>query len=277
MRSSDLPEDPWPLIERVMARVARRHALSSDEAEDFTSWTRVRLLEGTSAPLAKYRGQSSLDTYLAVVIHNLFRDYRIAKWGKWRPSASARRLGPTAILLETLIFRDGLTTGEAVAMVGAQLSGSTTVVELEALLERLPARTRPRFEHEDSLREVQAPTGGSERAVVARELGPKALHAEAALRVGLGRLPPLDRLILKLRFQEGFKIVEIARVVGMVAKNLYPRLERCISTLRQALEEQGVLAEDVKLLLDWDDFDLEVDYQVAADSAEPSKTDRMSV
>jgi RNA polymerase sigma factor for flagellar operon FliA len=260
-----------------MARVARRHALSSDEAEDFASWARVRLLEGASAPLEKYRGQSSLETYLAVVLHNLFRDYRIAKWGKWRPSAAARRLGPTAIRLETLIVRDGLTATEAAATVAAQLAGSTSRGEIEALLERLPARTRPRFEQEESLREMAAPVSGSERALVARELGPKVRHAEQALRVGLGRLPPLDRLILKLRFQEGFKIVDIARAVGVVAKNLYPRLERCMSTLRQALEEQGVRAADVQLLLDWDDFDLDVDYQVAADPAEPSKNDRMSV
>ena len=32
---------------------------------------------------------------------------RIAEWGKWRPSAVAKRLGPTAVLLDRLLTRDG--------------------------------------------------------------------------------------------------------------------------------------------------------------------------
>ena len=42
------------------------------------------------------------------VIQRLFLDARIAKWGKWRPSVSARRLGGVAVLLERLLTRDGL-------------------------------------------------------------------------------------------------------------------------------------------------------------------------
>jgi RNA polymerase sigma factor for flagellar operon FliA len=263
MTSGDIPADPWPLIERVMARVARRQALSPEEAEDFQSWARLRLLEGTGAPLAKFQGKSTIETYLAVVILNLFRDYRIAKWGKWRPSAAARRLGPAAIRLETLMFRDGLSTGEAVAVLGGQLAGSMTSADIETLAARLPSRSRPRLEREEALQELAAPASGSERTLVARELEPKVRKAEQALRAALGRLPAQDRLILKLRFQEGLKIVDIARVVGIVAKNLYPRLERNMATLRRALEDEGLSAGDVRDLLDWDDLDLAVDYQVS--------------
>lgn len=262
MTSGELHADPWPLIERVMARVARRQALSPDEAEDFTSWARLRLLEGSDSPLAKFQGKSTVETYLAVVILNLFRDYRIAKWGKWRPSAVARRLGPTAIRLETLMFRDGLSTREAVATLGGQLAGSMSSSEIENLAARLPARTRPRFEPEEALQEVPAPASGSERSVVARDLEPRVRRIQQVLRAALGRLPGQDRLILKLRFQEGLKIVEIARLLDVAAKNLYPRLERCIAALRRAFEEEGVSPADVRELLDWDDLDLDVDYQV---------------
>jgi DNA-directed RNA polymerase specialized sigma24 family protein len=158
------------MIERVMARVARRQAMSVDEAEDFTSWARLRLLEGGSATLAKFEGKSTLETFLRVVLLNLFRDYRIAKWGKWRPSAVARRLGPTAIRLETLIVRDGLSTREAVAIISSQLGSSTPAAEIERLAEQLPVRSRPRFEREEVLHEVPAPAGAGDSAVVAREL-----------------------------------------------------------------------------------------------------------
>lgn len=245
-----------------MARVARRQALSVDEAEDFTSWARLRLLEGGSATLAKFEGKSTLETFLRVVLLNLFRDYRIAKWGKWRPSAVARRLGPAAIRLETLIFRDGLSSREAVAIVSSQLGSSTPAVEIERLAERLPVRSRRRFEREEALHEVPALAADGESAVVARELEPKVRQTQSALRAALGLLPPQDRLVLKLRFQEGLKIVEIARALGIAAKNLYPRLERCVSLLRRALEEEGVTGEDVRRLLDWEDLDLNVDYQL---------------
>lgn len=275
MHSGELPEDPWPLIERVMARVARRQALSVDEAEDFTSWARLRLLEGGSATLAKFEGKSTLETFLRVVLLNLFRDYRIAKWGKWRPSAVARRLGPAAIRLETLIYRDGLSSQEAVAIVSSQLGSSTPAVEIERLAERLPNRSRPRFEREEALHEVPALAGDGESAVVALELEAKVRKTQEALRAALGRLPPQDRLVLKLRFQEGLKIVEIARALGIAAKNLYPRLERCMTLLRRALEEEGVQAEDVRMLLDWEDLDLNVDYQLegidGVDGQEPGR------
>jgi RNA polymerase sigma factor (sigma-70 family) len=250
------------MIERVMARVARRQALSVDEAEDFTSWARLRLLEGGSATLAKFEGKSTLETFLRVVLLNLFRDYRIAKWGKWRPSAVARRLGPAAIRLETLIFRDGLSSREAIAMVSSQLGSSTPAAEIERLAERLPVRSRPRFEREEALYEVPALAGAGDSAVIARELEPKVRKTQEALRAALGRLPPQDRLVLKLRFQEGLKVVEIARALGVAAKNLYPRLERCMALLRRALEEEGVQAADVRMLLDWEDLDLAVDYQL---------------
>jgi len=47
------------------------------------------------ALLAKFEGRSSLRTFLTVVIQRLFLDHRISAWGKWRPSAEARRGGST--------------------------------------------------------------------------------------------------------------------------------------------------------------------------------------
>jgi len=61
-----------------------------------------------SAILRQFQMRSSLRTYLTVVICRLFLDERIARFGKWRPSRKAVRVGSTAVLFERLTMRDGL-------------------------------------------------------------------------------------------------------------------------------------------------------------------------
>src|SRR5262245_61007781 len=101
--SSRLPE-----VDRAIAFVVRRHRLAADTAEDFASVVHLRLLEHDCAVLRKFEGRSRLQTFLVVVVQRLFLDYRIALWGKWRPSAEARGLGPLGIKLDRLRSRERL-------------------------------------------------------------------------------------------------------------------------------------------------------------------------
>ena len=114
------PEDRYlqnlGTIERIAACVARRYHLDASEAEEFVQEVRVRLLDNDYAVMRKFEGRSSLSTYLTTVIGRLFMQWRVEQWGKWRPSAEAKRLGPTAITLERLLSRDGLTWSEAVSV-----------------------------------------------------------------------------------------------------------------------------------------------------------------
>ena len=61
----------------------------------------------STASCVATRGRGSLNTYLRVVIERLVLDMRVTNWGKWRPSARARRLGAEAVLFEQLTVRDG--------------------------------------------------------------------------------------------------------------------------------------------------------------------------
>ena len=56
-----------PAAERILSALARRHALSRDAAEEFSAWAKLRLIENDYAILAKFRGESSLATYLTVL------------------------------------------------------------------------------------------------------------------------------------------------------------------------------------------------------------------
>lgn len=82
-----------PAVDRVIAFVCRRHRLSPDEGAESAAVVRLKLVEGDYAVLRAFRGQSSIQTYLSVVIQRMVLDHRASAWGKWRPSAEARRGG----------------------------------------------------------------------------------------------------------------------------------------------------------------------------------------
>ena len=96
-------------IDRLVTHLSRKQALLGADSDDFASWVRLRLLEDDYRILRGFRGNSKLSTYLTTVVMNLARDYRIQKWGRWRPSAAAKRLGTVGIQLDTLLHRDGYT------------------------------------------------------------------------------------------------------------------------------------------------------------------------
>ncbi|HEX2281159.1 MAG TPA: hypothetical protein VHG52_05280, partial [Thermomicrobiales bacterium] len=102
------------VIDQVVLFIARRHHLSREEADDLASAVKLKIIENDYEALRNFRGDCSLRTYFATIANRHFLDTRIAQWGKWRPSAQARRLGPTAVLLDQLMSRDGLLLDEAV-------------------------------------------------------------------------------------------------------------------------------------------------------------------
>lgn len=261
-----------PLCERVVSALARRRCLSPDEQEDFSSWARLRLVENGEAILGRFKGQSTLSTYLTTVVHNLFRDYRIAKWGKYRPSAAAKRMGTVAVRLEMLVARDGLPLDEAVEILRRNEGVRESVEELEAMAARLPVRAPRRFEGEETLAHLPGGERAEER-VLRREAAESAGRVEAALDEGLRTLSPEDRLILKLRVQDGFSVADVARSLHLEQKPLYRRLEQLTARLRQEMEARGVRREDVDQVVEWEEVEVRVDYHLDDESPEsrPSK------
>ncbi len=261
MEPSEVFERELPLIERVIASVCRRNCCFGDEAEDFDATVKLKLIENDYAVLRKFAGRSSLSTFLTTVIMNLFRDYRIAKWGKWRPSAAAKRMGAVAVQLETLVSRDGLVTAEAIEILKTNFGLEEDRDELYRIAEQLPHRTKRRFEGSDVLETLGA-SDGVERRVVDGEMGEAARQAEAALDRALADLEAEDRLLLKLRFGEGFTVAQIAARLNLPQRPLYTRYEKSLRSLRARMEKEGVSTGDVRRILDWDRLDLNVEYDV---------------
>jgi len=238
-----------PVAEKILSALARRHALSQDGAEEFSAWAKLRIIEHDYAILAKFRGESSLATYLTVVLAMLFREYRVQQWGRWRPSAAARRGGAMAVRLETLLQRDGM----ELAQVGEILrtSGATTLSdrELAEIAARFPRRAPMRPVEFREAPTEHASESRADETIVREEADADSKAAREALDQSLAALPTEDRLIVRLHYIEAMSVADIARGLALPQKPLYRRLERALSVLRSGLEGAGISREYVRNLV----------------------------
>lgn len=232
------------LIERAIGSVCRRHNLYGVDAEDFAGVVRIHLIEDDYAVLRRFEGRSSLPSYLVVVITRKFQDWRNARWGKWRPSAEAKRLGETAVRLETLTVRDGLSLDEAHELLRTHHHIGDSRQALESIAARFPRRYKRSFVGDEAVDTMAAPTGSAEDAVMASEATTVAQRAAVALAAVLRHLPPRDRLILKMRFEDNCPIAGIAKALRIEAKPLYRYIEKLLAGLRRAVEAEGLTAAD---------------------------------
>jgi hypothetical protein len=178
-----------------------------------------------------------------VVAQNLF-GYQNHLWGKWRPSAEARRLGPEAVQLDRLLSRDGYSLREASEILRTNHHVGMSPQELTDLAAKLPPRNlHRRIEGEEELQSQLSPEMTPAELAVARESAEKRRRVQGLLLEALATLSPEDRLIAKMRVQ--FSVSEIARTLNLEQKPLYRRLEKIFASLRSTLERKGVSAEDI--------------------------------
>lgn len=251
------PPDPQAIltahvewVDRAASSLARRHSLGADQAEEFASWVRLRLVEDDYSILRRFRGESAMTTYLTVVIAMLWRDYRAAHWGRWRPSAVAKRLGELAVRLETLVMRDGYRLDQAGELLRTTEETRLTDRELREILAQLPPRSplRPVEVGAEPLETAPAASRADER-LVADEEDAERRAAVRALHGALDRLPAEDRMMVKLRIWEELSIADVARAMGTAQKPLYRRFERVFARLREEVGAAGVTREQVRRLL----------------------------
>jgi RNA polymerase sigma factor (sigma-70 family) len=211
--------------------------------------------------MRRFRGDSRLETYLRVVVHRLFLDFRAACWGNWRSSARARSLGRAALMLERLLYRDGMTRDEArheLEAQGFQLDDD----EIELLVQQLPYRPKRRQVRVDILDRAQGCDGN--RGLSPAESTLSAERFETAFAAAASELSGEDRLVLKLRFIDEATILEIAEALGSTEASVNLRLSRLLRQLRKRLEARGLDGAAAKTIwLENVPFDLESALQKA--------------
>ncbi len=266
---SDFLLENLALIERIASSICRRRGMAPAEIEEFSAIIKLKLVEDDYAIIKAFRGRSSFATYIAAVITRLLLDYRDREWGKWRVSAEAERLGDRAVELERLLYRDCLPHGEALDVLVRKYPGAD-----RAELERFAARLRPR---------VRRRMVGLDDATQAEQTQktPDLAAAETAKRTStivnqfIQQLPPDDQLLLRLHFDSGMKVAEIARSLQLDAQSLHRRLYRMFAQLRVELQRGGVSKEDVNVLIDTDTQFL--DFQLKKREVRPSPENESTV
>ena len=233
-----------PLVDSVVRLIARRHRLSADEGDELAGAIRLKLVENDYQVLRKFEGRSQLRTSLITVVQRHFLDDRSARWGKWRPSSIARRIGPIAVLLDQLLTRDRLPFDEAVTAIQTRYD-DVSREQLHEIMLQLPARSARQFTSDEELEQVAAQTPNEDRVIASLERMPAGDRIERALDTVLANLGEEDRVILKMRFCDNVRIARIAELMGQAAKPFYRRLEDLMRILRNELQRQGVSAEDV--------------------------------
>ncbi len=242
-----------PTINRFADELGRRRGLVGADAEDFASLVRARFVESNYSPLAQFRGDSSMETYLAVVIRSWLNDVLIARDGRWRPSAVALRLGPVAVHLERLLSKGHRSVDEAIAELVSGADHPYTERELREIARQLPRRQPLRMVRVATDQAAELPAPSSTTADAALDGVEQAVERERVtgiLRAALSVLSPEDRMIVTMRFLDGKSVAEIARVLQLEQKPLYRRLERSLTTLRRHLEHQGVSPDIVRKIVE---------------------------
>jgi RNA polymerase sigma factor for flagellar operon FliA len=243
--------DHLDLIDRAVGSICRRHSLPVDDAEDLSAHVRMRLIDDDYAILRKFQGKSALGTFLTVVIANLFRDWRTARWGKWRPSACARRHGSVGIRLEALISRDGYSIREAIHVLLSRAEETPAKKELVRIAAALPPRSNPRKVERLAVPDAVS-QDSTERRVLEEEWRTTRDTLGQCLARALSHLTPEDQLILKLRFQDGMSVADVARTLSLQQKSLYRRIDNCLARMRALLSADGVDREQVSAFVDTD-------------------------
>lgn len=228
--------EQWTLLSQVVREVSRGRGLPPEDAEDFEQTVMLKVVERKFDIFLQFRGLSSLRTYLRVVVARRLLDWQNQRYGKWRPSAAAVRLGEHAVALDRLINRDGYTVDQAVAIVETR-RGAPSARTLQRIAAQVPRRLRPRrmltgsIPHEPVL-DFDDPLQADER-----ERHEAQLHA--TLAVAVARLSSDDRRLLALRYEQERSVREVADMINTDAKALYRRYERLLRGLGRTLAEHG--------------------------------------
>jgi RNA polymerase sigma factor (sigma-70 family) len=245
-------------IETVIRIVCRRARLYGADAEDFESHIKLKLIENGYAILSRYKGRGTFKAFIGVVVRHLLFDLRNHTLGKWHASAEAKRLGPVAIQLEEFIHRDRLSLDEAIELM---LRGDASLEReaLVALAEKLPRRrARLREVGSEALEyEPATPRDDPSAAVVEQERVALGRTVSVCVREAIDALPEEDRLIFRLRFEAGFTVAQVSRMLRMEQKPLYRRIENRLREFRQKLEAAGVRASFIDELIDEPAVDLD--------------------
>jgi len=123
-------ESLLPAVTRIVGFIRRRNHLDRDEAEEFDGFVKLKLVERSASILGGFRGRSTLETYLSVVVQRLFLDFRGDRKPKPLPLSSVRDEPTTGPAADPAVARED------------QAAANRIKIALESALEKLETQDR---------------------------------------------------------------------------------------------------------------------------------------
>ena len=243
-------EEFLDLYHPLIIRVIRHFEENSDRLCDCFVFVCERLNRRRFRRLRSFRldGPASFKTWLQVVVRNLCLDWRRSRLGRSRPSPATASLHPLDQEIYRCVFEGGMKLHEAFEFLRVHVP-NLTESRVEAGVERIrqllsPGKLWALVARRPSLLSLDMTPDAGETArplqVADPEPDPEDLailnEKRACLARALMDLAETDRLIVRLRYQEGLTLQVIGDVVGLpgpqaVARKLQSIQERLRDSL----------------------------------------------
>lgn len=246
------PQAAWAsflaLYSPLILQVVRLWERDSDEVGDCFVYVCEQLSGRQFRRLRQFQpeGPARFSTWLRAVLYNLCVDWHRREFGRQRLFRTVARLPRLEQEIFRRMYQEGLQLEEAVLTMQARFPGLNLAQAAEAL-ERLRGVLTPRQlwlltagkrspTESDSADELaargkEAPDGAPdpEKLVVSNE-------QRAALADALSRLSAAERLLVRLRFEQGLTLRQVARLVGLAdAQTADRRIKGVLERLRKLL------------------------------------------
>ena len=120
---------------------------------------------------------------------------------------------------------------------------------LQAFCDRLSTRGPSRqMVSEEDAGQVASQGPSADANVVRAEQGFLAKRVQSALERARQGLEPIERLILKMRFEDRVPVVDIARALHLDQRRLYRTIERLLAAIGESMAADGISKSDVMAL-----------------------------
>jgi RNA polymerase sigma factor (sigma-70 family) len=222
----------------------------ADSIADCYLYVCEQLCRNNFRRLLRFRldGPASFPTWLRVVVHNLCRDWRRREFGRERLFESIAQLPALNQDIYRCLYEQGLSSSEAVILLRSQYP-QLTRQQVEECQENLLRSLKPRQLWLLSLRRaavgaLDGPSGESNGAALEQlpdgQPDPEKVVILAELRSSLAgavaRLEDLERLLIRLRFEQGLTLQQVAKIAGLPdAQTADRRIKAILGRLREEI------------------------------------------
>jgi RNA polymerase sigma-B factor len=203
--------------------LARRYADRGEPLDDLVQAGMVGLVNAADR-FDPARGSDFRSFAAPTVLGEIRRHFRDKTWAVRVPRSVKDDVATTSQVAERL--QGALGRSPSVREIAAEAGMSA-----DRVLDALAAQSAYRPASLARQAEAEGPEG--EREVATDEAGYEEVDARMTLAPGIAKLPPRERVILHLRFEEGLYQSEIAKRVGLSQMHVSRLIARALETLRK--------------------------------------------